>query len=163
MISPFSPADHPAIIKLLRLNTPRYFHADEEEYLLRYLHHEATHYFVHEENGQLTAAAGTNFGFNDGKTARLSWDLVHPRWQGKGIGRQLLQFRLRHIARDFLVERVEVRTSQMAYLFYRKSGFTLIEIKENYWSPGFDLYHMYMERGPNGFGFTGRSDFTSGT
>ena len=32
--------------------------------------------------------------------------------------------------------------SQLAYKFYEKQGFTLNEIKRNYWADGFDMYSI---------------------
>ncbi|EMR01507.1 hypothetical protein ADICEAN_03364 [Cesiribacter andamanensis AMV16] len=40
------------------------------------------------------------------------------------------------------VATIVVRTSQLVYRFYEKGGFTLKEVVQEYWAPGFDLYYM---------------------
>lgn len=93
VIRPYVPADREAIIRLLRLNTPTYFAPEEEPDLLFYLDAEAEHYFVVEINGALAGSGGFNFADN-GKNGRISWDIVHPDHQGKGIGSLLTRFRI---------------------------------------------------------------------
>lgn len=143
MIRKYYTADFDAIIDLLRLNTPHYFYATEESDLIRYLQTEANHYFVYELSGEIVGCGGINFGFDGGKTARLSWDIIHPLKQGEGIGKRLTTYRMEQMAEDDMVERVCVRTTQMAYQFYEKMGFRLERIELDYWAQGFDLYEMY--------------------
>lgn len=83
-------------------------------------------------------------GFNltaDGKRGALSWDIIHPNAQGKGIGSALAKFRIVEMQKLGLTE-IGVRTSQHVYQFYEKMGFTLKEIVKDYWAEGFDLYGM---------------------
>lgn len=143
MIRKYSSTDFKAVINLLRLNTPQYFDSSEEIDFVRYLQTEADHYFVYDLVGEIVGCGGINFGFDDGKTARLSWDIIHPLRQGEGIGRSLTAYRIEQIAKKNAVERVCVRTSQMAYQFYEKMGFRLERTERDYWAQGFDLYEMY--------------------
>lgn len=143
MIRKYSPTDFEAIINLLRLNTPEYFDPTEEADFVLYLQTEANHYFVYELSGEIVGCGGINFGFDDGKTARLSWDIIHPLKQGEGIGKKLTVYRMEQITKDNTVERVCVRTTQMAFRFYEKVGFRLEKIERDYWAQGFDLYEMY--------------------
>ena len=85
-------------------------------------------------------------GFNrtpDGKSGVLSWDIIHPGSQGKGVGSALVQHRI-NAMRELGVENIGVRTSQHAYKFYEKMGFTLKEVVKDYWAQGFDLYDMIL-------------------
>lgn len=141
-IRPYTPTDSTVILHLLRLNTPAYFAPEEEQDLLEYLQHHAQHYFVVEEEGVIVAGGGYNLGFDGGQTARISWDLVHPRWQGKGIGAKLTRFRIEAIELQPTVSRIVVRTTQLVYLFYQKLGFVLLHTEKDYWAKGFDLYVM---------------------
>lgn len=145
MIRKYSPTDFDQVVNLLRLNTPQYFHPTEEADFFRYLYADASHYFVFEVLGKIAGCGGINFGFENGKIARLSWDIIHPLKQGEGIGKKLTAYRIEQIAKDNTVERVCVRTSQLVYPFYEKMGFHLERIERNYWAKGFDLYEMYQD------------------
>ena len=72
---------------------------------------------------------------------KISWDIIHPDYQGKSLGRKLLMYRIEVLSYSG-IKKIIVRTSQLAYKFYEKQGFTLNEIKRNYWADGFDMYSM---------------------
>lgn len=141
-IRPFLPSDREAVLTLLRLNTPAFFAPGEEADFIRYLDEDAGLYHVVEENDRIVACGGMNL-FTDG-TARISWDIVHPDVQGKGVGSRLTEFRIARLRETEHVERIVVRTSQLAYRFYARFGFEVKEIVKDYWAEGFDLYSMEM-------------------
>ncbi len=142
MIRKYSPSDFLAVLALIRLNSPKYFHPSEEEDLIKYLKEELEEYYVVEIGSELVGAGGINFGFSNDGVARISWDLIHPEWQGKGIGSKLTLFRINEIKKNPKVKRIEVRTSQLVYTFYQKMGFKLVESIDDYWSEGLHLYRM---------------------
>lgn len=141
MIRPYQPEDKNLLLDLLRLNTPKYFASSEAADFIEYLDVHMEYYFVYELAGQMVAGGGYNLLHTE-KTARISWDLVHPDFQGQGIGKALTNFRIEAIRQEFGIEKIEVRTSQLAFSFYEKLGFKLLHTKADYWAPGFDLYHM---------------------
>ena len=145
MIRPYTSADLEAVLNLLKLNTPEYFHPSEEKDFIEYLHHKRDAYFVVEVDHKIVGCGGYNLGFDHGKTARISWDMIHPDAQGSGIGSLLITHRIDAIKNDKNINKIIVRTSQFAYKFYAKFGFTLDSIIENYWSHGFDLYEMHIK------------------
>jgi len=138
----YQPNDFEAVIRLIQLNTPTYFAAEEEADLRHYLHHELDLYFVAEEASTVVGAGGINRGFDEGKTARISWDFVHPEYHGRGIGGALTQHRIALLQQEPGLEKIIVRTTQLVYRFYEKQGFQLVKQEKNFWSPGFDLYQM---------------------
>ncbi|QHL89339.1 GNAT family N-acetyltransferase [Nibribacter ruber] len=140
-IRPYQPADQAQVMHLLQLNTPTYFAPEEEADLLHYLHHELEEYFVVEYQDKVVGCGGINFS-EDKHTGKISWDILHPEYQGKGLGSQLLQFRISRLQSLEQVEHITVRTSQLVYPFYEKNGFALVEVVKDYWAPGFDLYSM---------------------
>jgi [ribosomal protein S18]-alanine N-acetyltransferase len=144
-IRTYTPADRGTILGLLRLNTPAYFAPEEEQDLVYYLANESEWYYVAELDGKPVGCGGINYT-EDGKTGRISWDIVHPDHQGKGIGRRLTEFRIAKMLENEQVERLSVRTSQLVFPFYEKLGFELNEIVKDYWAPGFDLYHLERNR-----------------
>ena len=63
-------------------------------------------------------------------------------YQGKSLGAQLLKYRIEILKSIDGIQKITVRTSQLAYKFYEKQGFTLKEIQRDYWAKGFDMYSM---------------------
>ena len=55
---------------------------------------------------------------------------------------QLLKYRIEILKSIDGIQKITVRTSQLAYKFYEKQGFTLKEIQRDYWAKGFDMYSM---------------------
>ncbi len=139
-------ADKNSVINLIRLNTPEYFAPDEEADLNNYLDNERELYYVLLFDGEIVGCGGINFADNK-TTGKISWDILHPGYQGKSLGTQLLKYRIEKLKSIGSVKRITVRTSQLAYKFYEKQGFVLREIKKDYWAEGFDLYNMeYKDR-----------------
>ncbi|MFD2247402.1 GNAT family N-acetyltransferase [Pontibacter ruber] len=144
MIRAYTRDDNEELIALLQLNIPQYFAESEVNDYIEYLDQHADNYFVVEEDGNIIGAGGYNLGFDEGKTARISWDIVHPAFQGKGIGKALTLHRIEHINKNPAIDRIVVRTTQLVYKFYQKLGFELEKTEKDYWAKGFDLYQMSM-------------------
>ncbi len=141
MIRPYTPNDREAILQIFNQNVPDFFAPSELKDLIHYLDHELEDYFVYEEDGALLGAGGINY-FPEERKAYISWDFVADAAKGRGIGSQLVTHRLQHIQDNPTIQQIIVRTSQLAYRFYEKCGFTLKETQKNYWAEGFDLYYM---------------------
>jgi ribosomal protein S18 acetylase RimI-like enzyme len=144
-IRPYKSSDLLAVVKLLKLNTPGFFSESEENDLVVYLQSQAEDYFVIEAEGDIIAAGGINY-FHNSQEARISWDIVHPDAQGKGVGKKLLEFRIEYINTHYpKIDCIVVRTSQLVYPFYAKAGFKLKSVEKDYWAKGFDLYCMQLK------------------
>lgn len=130
-----------ALLDVLCLLIPEYFAESELLDFKRYLQNELEYYYVVDIEGKVVGAGGFNV-LDERNIIRISWDFVHPDFQRYGVGNRLISFRLNLIKELFPNFKVEVRTSQMAYLFYQKNGFKLKEVKTDYWADGFDLYAM---------------------
>ncbi|MBD1398520.1 GNAT family N-acetyltransferase [Pontibacter sp. JH31] len=141
MIRPYATTDREALLHILRLNTPRYFAPEEEADFAAYLDEHLEAYFVVEQAGQIVGAGGLNY-FDDNTWARISWDLIHPDFQGQGIGKALTQFRIEEARKQPNLRLIQVRTSQLVYPFYQKLGFVLEKVEKDFWAVGFDLYQM---------------------
>lgn len=137
----YNPKDKNALLELLRLNTPTYFSPDEESDFISYLDKHILAYFVIEIESEIIGSGGINVTENQ-KTGVISWDIIHPNFQGKGIGKLLLEHRINFLKTNYLLDEIIVRTSQHTVNFYKKSGFELQEITKDYWAKGFDLYLM---------------------
>ena len=133
--------DKNEVIKLISLNTPTHFAVDEEEDLNKYLESEIELYYVLLYDEKIVGCGGINFADNN-TTGKISWDIFHPGYQRKSLGTKLLKHRLNKLNSIDGIQKIIVRTSQVAYKFYEKHGFELIEIKKDYWAAGFDMYNM---------------------
>jgi len=133
--------DKKGLLNLLSLNIPTYFHPAELEDLTNYLDKEIEDYFVLEVNSNLLASGGINYD-EDGHTAKISWDIVHPEYHKQGLGSRLLIHRLACIRSNPSIKNITVRTSQFADKFYGKHGFKEFDRQKNYWAEGYDLVSM---------------------
>ena len=140
-IREYKTTDKEAVINLFRLNTPEFFAPGEEADLNHYLEKERELYYVLLYDGKVVGCGGINFADHH-TTGKISWDIFHPRYQGKSLGTKLLEYRTDLLNSMTSIQKITVRTSQVAYRFYEKRGFELVEIKKNYWAEGFDLYAM---------------------
>jgi [ribosomal protein S18]-alanine N-acetyltransferase len=141
LIREYDMKDKPAVMALFRLNAPKYFSPEEEKDLDQYLDNEIEHYFVVELCDEIVGCGGINFS-EDNAAAKISWDIFHPDHQGKGLGSMLLMFRIRQLKEAGHVKLISVRTSQLAYRFYARNGFKLVEVIRDHWAEGYDMYRM---------------------
>ena len=140
-IRPYEKSDKTDVINLFRLNTPSYFSTEEEDDLIYFLENEREQYYVVSINEEIVGCGGYNFS-EDKSIGVICWDIVHPNFQGKSVGRNLLNYRITQIKNVNSIRKITVRTSQLVYRFYEKQGFVLLEIVHDYWSKGFHLYRM---------------------
>ena len=138
--------DQDAVINLIKLNTPKYFASKEETDLLNYLETKRELYFVLLFENKIVGCGGINFSDNY-TTGRISWDIIHPDYHGRSFGTRLLKYRMEKLKSIESIKKITVRTSQIAYKFYEKQGFRLLEIIKDYWAEGFDLYNMEYSQG----------------
>lgn len=144
MIRSYTSADKNELIAILKLNIPSYFAQSEEGDFIEYLDNYVEDYFVVEDMGKIIGSGGINY-FADSKLARLSWDIIHPHYQGKGIGKKLTLHRINEIKKAPDIHLIVVRTTQLVYKFYEKMGFKLEKTEKDFWAKGFDLYQMKLE------------------
>lgn len=142
MIRTYNASDKERIIELLDQNTPEYFDPSEKDHLVNYLAFEIEDYFVFELDGKVVGCGGVNFGFDNGRAARISWDIVSKEHHGHGIGRRLVQHRIEHIKTKPEVKKIVVRTTQLVYKFYEKQGFEMEMEKKNFWAKDLHLYQL---------------------
>lgn len=143
MIRKFAENDRADLINIFKLNTPKFFDPNEQKDFKAYLNDYSEYYFVIEQNGVIAGGGGLKFQ-NDKKIVRISWDLLHPDFQGRGLGSELLLHRLNWLrecmAQHPNLQKIESWTSQVSVKFYEKFGFVTREIKKNFWGQGLDLY-----------------------
>jgi len=143
MIRRFINKDKREVIELIKHHIPEYFDKSEEHDFKNYLENEIQDYFVFEDNLKIIGCGGINY-FTKERIARISWDIIHPDFQGKGIGKKLLLYRIKHIKETGAADYIVVRTTQLVYKFYQTIGFKLEKIEKDYWAKGYDLYQLKM-------------------
>ncbi len=141
IIRDYRQADKPALMELIRLNIPDYFAPEEAQDFSEYLDNKRELYYVALADQKIVGCGGINLS-EDKTTAKISWDILHPEYQGQGIGTQLLKHRIKQMEAFPGIREITVRTSQMAYRFYEKQGFVLKATEKDYWAKGYDLYAM---------------------
>lgn len=141
LIREYKVTDKEDVIDLIRLNTPDSFAWEEEADFKKYLEEERELYYVVLSDDKIVGCGGINFADNN-KTGKISWDIIHPDYQGKSLGTQLLKYRIKLLSSMRNIQKITVRTSQVAYRFYEKEGFTLNEVVKDYWADGLDMYSM---------------------
>ena len=145
MLRAYRTSDKLQLIKLLQLNTPTYFAASEQEDFEEYLDKHSDNYYVIEVNEQIISCGGYNYD-EDSTIGKLSWYIVHPNYQGKGYGKQIVQYCIKALKAQPSVKMISVRTSQLVYPFFEKLGFELKKVEKDYWAKGFDLYQMELKQ-----------------
>lgn len=143
MIRVYSTDDLNGVLELVRLNTPKYFHPSEIDDFKTYLETEVEDYFVVEVDEQIIGAGGLNY-FPNRREACISWGVIHPDYQKKGIGTLLTKHRTEIARKNEEVDTLIVRTSQLTFTFYEKMGFQLIRTEKDFWEKGYDLHELSM-------------------
>jgi [ribosomal protein S18]-alanine N-acetyltransferase len=139
LVRAYKQEDFEQLIGLIQHNTPPFFDASEEILFRNYLN-SGPNYYVIEQNQSIIAGGG--FELENKYTASLSWGMVHPNWQRKGVGTELTQFRIKDIKKNPNIQKVCIKTSQLVWEFYQKIGFTLLQTEIDFWAKGLDLYEM---------------------
>lgn len=141
LIRDYQAVDYDQLCELFKFNIPAYFAVEEYQDFEKYLREEIEHYFVVEMDAIIVGCGGINY-MRDAAVAMISWDIVHPEYQGRGIGSCILNYRIAFIKHHYPTYMIIVRTSQLVYPFYEKQGFKLLEKHKDFWAKGFDMYKM---------------------
>ena len=140
-IRAFEKKDIPSLLGLLQSNTPQYFAPEEAVGFENYLNNEIEIYYIIEVQNDIVGCGGINFE-DDYTIGVISWDIIHPDFQGRYLGSKLLKHRLNELLLMESIRRIVVRTSQFTDRFYQKYGFVLLEVVKDFWADGIDLYKM---------------------
>lgn len=140
-IRPYQPADAEPLLILFRKNVPAAFGESEVADYADFLRVNPDPYFVAEHSGYVVGACGCGVK-DDGVTGRIAWIFSDPDITGLRIGSVLVRHCLAQLRANPAVTLIECRTSQVAYRFFERFGFTLQCTEPDYWTAGFDLYYM---------------------
>jgi ribosomal protein S18 acetylase RimI-like enzyme len=104
-----------------------------------------TQFYVIEDENRIVGCGG--FGDKDNRNIiSLAWGHIHKNEQKKGLGQQLLTYRLALIKQQYPLLPVTIDTTQFSCGFYKKNGFRLLNITENYYTEGMHRYDMELTK-----------------
>ncbi|HVI44986.1 MAG TPA: GNAT family N-acetyltransferase [Chitinophaga sp.] len=101
-------------------------------------------YYVAGINGEVVGCGGY-YLHQDTYTAGMTWGLVHRDFQGRGIGKQLLLYRISMIRKISPHCTIKLDTSQHSAPFFGKRGFAVTHITPDFYGPGLDRYDMALK------------------
>jgi len=141
MIRSYLSSDKSRLLQLLSLNVPKYFDAEEVNDLDKYLDDYGDCYFVMEIDGIIIGGAGYSVVENL-NIGHIRWIFLHPEFTNNRHGKELMAYCETILLDTFSVHKIIAETSQMAYRFFEKNGFSKVKTKKDYWGAGLDLYYM---------------------
>ena len=153
-IQPYTSSNHDACTGIFNSNCPAFFDPSELELLRRWLggldrgmnpygNSEQNVFFVGMLENKVIACGGF-YVVRSKPEVRLAWGMVHRTFHRKGYGRNLLNYRLDHIRKNFPEHSILLDTSQHTMDFFQKQGFALLKETKDGYGPG--LHRMDMIR-----------------
>src|SRR4051794_6272431 len=92
---PFTPADAPACLAICQAGVPKYFSPADVADFRSFLAAPVGRFVVGELAGAVRACGG--YHVRDDGTAGLGWGMVHPDDHRRGLGGELLRYRIARI------------------------------------------------------------------
>ena len=135
-------------LSLFKSNTPFFFDISEKALFQKYLIKKNINYYVLFNLNKKVIASG-GYALEDDGSIVLTWGMVHQEFHNKGYGTILLEYRLNKIQREFPKTSIILNTSQKTFKFYKRFGFEVIKITNNYYGAGLDRYDMIKRSGPS--------------
>ncbi len=144
-INLYSEDDLPALLSILQLNTPNYFHESEADDFITHLKKYSTSYYTLSIKDSKIIGGCGYYIHEDSFTAQISWSLIHPDHHGQGYGTKAVQHCFKEIKKYKSIRKIVVHTSQLTNAFFESHGFVTHTTKADHWGPGLDFYGMEME------------------
>jgi ribosomal-protein-alanine N-acetyltransferase len=144
-IRDYNEKDVDSVMEIIRLNTPKFFAQHEEQKFYDFLKSNIEMYYVYKIDEKIVGSAGLNFS-PDKKEAFLSWGIVHPTFQGKGIGKQMTNHLLDILKGKKEVEKISLKTAQFTDGFYAKRGFKEIKRVKDFWAEAWTWLKWFTRR-----------------
>src|SRR4030095_11637810 len=146
-IRSYSQSDRHACLEILESNTPEFFIPTDCDGYGAFLDNLPGPYFVLEEFGQITACGG--WAMDADGVADLTWGMVRRDLHRRGLGRELLRFRLHAIRHDNRRTVVRGWTAQLVQGFFVREGFSVVDVVLSGFGAGLDKVTMQAALPPN--------------
>ena len=131
--------DREACLRVLDSNVPEYFLASDREEVgsfLDRLDEMGARYFVVENDEDRLVACGGVAVDDTTKDARMCWGMVERSLHRQGIGRMLLEYRLRE-GRAMGAKTASLATISKVEGFFAREGFAFTSGEDDHYAPGF--------------------------
>jgi ribosomal protein S18 acetylase RimI-like enzyme len=145
LFRPYNLADKPACSAIFASNIPKYFAPHEQAEFDSFLDEPECTYFVVEDEDGLIVGCGGYYINTQRRVGALCWGMVANDQHHLGIGRYLLNERLRAMCREGLADVVVIDTSQHTAPFFQKAGFVTNRIIPDHYGPGLHSYQMSLQ------------------
>ncbi len=142
-IEPYQPQHSAECLAIFDSNVPTYFAPIERAEFTDFLAAPDCDYYVQRVDGKLVGCGGM-YVKRDTRTAGLCWGMVARGWHSKGLGRDLLLFRLIKLCEAGSAEVVQLDTSQHAQGFFERMGFMVYQVLPNGFGGGIDRVSMHL-------------------
>lgn len=141
-IRKYRPADKEVCLSLFRKNIGKSFEPEELPFFDHWLeNHDEYPYFVVELENKIVACGGIYFDDRYDR-AGLSWSMVDPEYQKRGIGRDLTRFCMTEIENAFPGSGCFIEATGSSAQFYIKLGFVVRETRRDGFNPDQDRYFL---------------------
>ncbi|MBP2474766.1 ribosomal protein S18 acetylase RimI-like enzyme [Crossiella equi] len=145
-LTEYSRDDRDDCLRLFDTNVPLYFAPGERAEFARFLDRLPGPYLVGRINGALVAAGGHAPARDRPGVWTLCWGMVERRRHKQGLGRALLEARLRLVAADPDAVAVVLSTSQHSTGFFEHLGFRVEKIVPQGFAADIDQYDLRLDR-----------------
>ena len=137
-VRPYRRADREACLRVLDSNVPEYFlpsDRDEVASFLDRLDEMGVRYFVIEDDAARIVACGGVAVDETTKDARMCWGMVERALHRQGIGRALLEYRLRE-GKAMGAKTASLATISKVEGFFAHEGFSFTSGEDDHYGPG---------------------------
>ncbi|MFN3441752.1 MAG: GNAT family N-acetyltransferase [Rhizobium rosettiformans] len=141
---PYRHDDFDACLSIFDSNVPGFFSIAERgefEAFLGEVDADSSPYIVLALEGSVVACGGLSLDADKG-VASLSWGMVDQAYHGKGLGTRLTEERLKLARSSMQIAELVLATSQHTFGFYRRHGFTVVQVTPDGFAAGMDRYDM---------------------
>ncbi len=144
-VDPYTSGDRAACLRVMESNTPGFFAPDERAGFAVFLDAPPGPFWVARAGSDRTVVGcgGVSIA-DDGRTAWLRWGMVAVEHHGRGVGRRLMEVRLRWIGTQTTVETIRVATIGKASGFFQRMGFELVGVIRDRYGPGIDRHDLVL-------------------
>jgi len=139
-------SDRANCLAIFDSNTPTFFLASERDEFASFLDFPRGHYLVVRKNDHIIGCGGIAPGHD---AVLLCWGMIHREFHRHGLGRALLEERLRVARQRYAhLQRVRIETSQHSAPFFERAGFFVETTAINGFGEGMDRVTMSLSLSP---------------